>query len=239
MSKPAPAPVDLYLQRAFALGSSASAQDLYNEWAAGYDKDLNSASYASPRRCVEVVLRALSSTPSSSSLLSSGSNDKNSTSNSFKTLRILDAGCGTGLVGECFARSPLGEISDIDGVDLSTGMLDVARAKGVYRDLETADLNVRNGIKREDAEYDVVVCVGTLTKGHVGPAVFKEFVRLVKGGGEGLVVATVHGGVWEDGGYRAEVERLEKDGEVRADVEEFGIVEGESSSGKMVVLRRC
>lgn len=230
MSKPAP--VDLYLQRAFALGSSASAQDLYNEWAAAYDKDLNSASYASPRRCVEVVLRALSST------ISSGSND-NSSSNQLKTLKILDAGCGTGLVGECFARSPLGKISVIDGVDLSTGMLDVARAKGVYRDLETADLNVANGIRREDAEYNVVVCVGTLTKGHVGPAVFKEFVRLVKGGGEGLVVATVHGGVWEDGGYRAEVERLEKDGEVRADVEEFGIVEGESSSGKMVVLRRC
>lgn len=73
----------------------------------------------------------------------------------------------------------------------------------------------------------------------VGPEVFKEFVRLVKGDGKGLVVATVHGGVWDDGGYRAEVERLEKAGEVTADVEEFGIVEGESSSGKMVVLRRC
>lgn len=227
MSKPAP--VDLYLQRAFALGSSASAQDLYNEWAAAYDKDLNSASYASPRRCVESVLRALSSTSSPGSNGDSSSNP----------LKILDAGCGTGLVGECFARSPLGEISVVDGVDLSTGMLDVARAKGVYRDLETADLNIPHGIKRGDAEYDVVVCVGTLTKGHVGPEVFKEFVRLVKGDGKGLVVATVHGGVWDDGGYRAEVERLEKAGEVTADVEEFGIVEGESSSGKMVVLRRC
>lgn len=226
MSKPAP--VDLYLQRAFALGSSASAQDLYNEWAAAYDKDLNSASYASPRRCVEAVLRALSSTSSLSS-----------NADSSDPLKILDAGCGTGLVGECFARSPLGEISVVDGVDLSTGMLDVARVKGVYRDLETADLNIPHGIKRGDAEYDVVVCVGTLTKGHVGPEVFKEFVRLVKGDGKGLVVATVHGGVWDDGGYRAEVERLEKAGEVTADVEEFGIVEGESSSGKMVVLRRC
>lgn len=226
-----PAPVDLYLQRAFALGSSASAQDLYDEWAAGYDKDLNSASYASPRRCVEAVLKALSSP-----LLLSGSNG-DSNSNSSK-LNILDAGCGTGLVGECLARSPLGEISAIDGVDLSIGMLDVARGKGVYRDLETADLNVPRGIKRGDAEYDVVVCVGTLTKGHVGPAVFTEFVRLVKGGGEGLVVATVHGSVWEEMGYRAEVDRLEKEGVVRADVEEFGIVENESSSGKMVVLRR-
>ena len=54
--------------------------------------------------------------------------------------------------------------------------------------------------------YDVVVCVGTLTHGHVGPAAFGEFVRLARPGG--TIVATVLDDIWDSGGYRAEVDRL-------------------------------
>ena len=41
--------------------------------------------------------------------------------------RILDAGCGTGLQGELLH---LAGYSDIVGIDMSKGMLDVARSKG-------------------------------------------------------------------------------------------------------------
>lgn len=208
---------DQYLQRAYALAGSSEAQSLYDEWAGIYDTDLNATGYASPQRCVEAVV-------------------KNISSSSSQKLRILDAGCGTGLVGDCLAQSPLAQKFVLDGVDISAGMLAAARNKGVYRELETANLNER--IDRPDGSYDVVVCVGTLTKGHVGPGVLAEFARLtVK---SGLIVATVHDEVWESGGYKAEVERLQDVGTVQiVSTDEFGILKEASTGGTMVVLKRA
>ena len=51
----------------------------------------------------------------------------------------LDLGCGTGLVADRFA----GLYDAIDGVDLSPKMIDMARAKGRYRDLAAGDISER------------------------------------------------------------------------------------------------
>jgi predicted TPR repeat methyltransferase len=51
--------------------------------------------------------------------------------------RILDAGCGTGLVGEILKCKGF---DDVVGIDFSPSMLDQAAEKGVYRSLELADL---------------------------------------------------------------------------------------------------
>ncbi|KAH8168916.1 methyltransferase domain-containing protein [Sarocladium implicatum] len=207
-----------FLQRAYALDGTSEAKTLYDEWAGGYDTDLTQAGYASPRRSVEAIVKNLSPDSFSS-----------------EKLEILDAGCGTGLVGDCLARSPLANKFALDGIDLSSGMLATAREKGIYRYLSTADLNEKIG--KPDGSYNVIVCVGTLTKGHVGPKVFAEFARLTAK--QGLIVATVHGEIWESGGYRAEVEKLRDTGEVKVvSTDEFGILEEESEGGRMVVLRK-
>ncbi|KAI1150391.1 S-adenosyl-L-methionine-dependent methyltransferase [Nemania diffusa] len=216
----APARSAQYLERAYALSGTAAAQRLYDEWAGAYDADNTGKGYASPRRCVEAVIRHLPIPPSLPPT---------------KQLRILDAGCGTGLVGASLSRSALAGRFALDGVDLSAGMLAVAAAKGVYGDLRTADLNA--GIEGGDGSYDVVMCVGTLTKAHVGPGVLVEFARLTAKGG--LVAATVHDEVWESGGYRAEVERLRDVGAVEiVSTEAFGILEEANTGGRMVVLRK-
>ena len=49
---------------------------------------------------------------------------------------VLDLGCGTGLMGQAI-RPHAGQLS---GVDLSAGMLRQARAKGIYDQLEKADI---------------------------------------------------------------------------------------------------
>lgn len=209
--------IDPYLERAYALRGNADAQSLYDEWAGVYDSTNDEVGYASPRRSVEALIDNISS-PSSAG-----------------KLRIFDAGCGTGLVGDCLARSSLAEKFVLDGVDLSAGMLALARKKGVYRDLETADLNER--IPQPDESYDAVVCVGTLTKGHVGPKVLGEFARLTAK--SGLVVATVHSEIWESGGFKAEVEGLHAEGTVEiVSTDEFGILEEKSTGGRMVVLKK-
>jgi predicted TPR repeat methyltransferase len=79
-------------------------------------------------------------------------------------LDILDAGCGTGLCGPLlrpFARR-------LDGVDLSPGMLEKARAAGHYDELAEAELTAF--IAHKPARYDVIACADTLCYfGDLGP----------------------------------------------------------------------
>jgi len=64
---------------------------------------------------------------------------------------ILDAGCGTGLAGLRFR--PLA--ARLDGVDLSPKMIEKARERKIYDDLEVADLVAATGGR--PARYDVIV----------------------------------------------------------------------------------
>ncbi|NMO89304.1 class I SAM-dependent methyltransferase [Actinomycetospora sp. TBRC 11914] len=168
------------LDRAYALADADEARALYDEWADSYDDDLSddSQGYVAPELAAAAVADA------------AGVDGE-----------ILDAGCGTGLVGVALASRGA---RTIDGVDLSPGMLAKAKETGVYRRLAPADLSRALPVPAD--AYDVVVCVGTLTHGHVGPGAFGEFVRLARPGG--VIVATVLDDIWDSGGYRAEVDRL-------------------------------
>lgn len=170
------------IERAYSLADADEARALYDEWAGSYDEELaaDSQGYVAPVVAAETVADVV------------GVDGE-----------ILDAGCGTGLVGVALAARGA---RTIDGVDLSPGMLEKATATGAYRRLAPADLS--RPLPVEADSYDVVVCVGTLTHGHVGPAAFGEFVRLARPGG--VIVATVLDDIWDSGGYRAEVDRLEQ-----------------------------
>lgn len=204
-----------YLQRAYKLKDADEARDLYDEWATSYDHDLHASDYESPQRTVDAVVANISDIAG--------------------TTQILDAGCGTGLVGECFAKSKLAGRCTIDGNDLSKSMLEVARAKGVYQDLEVANLNEPLG--HPDGSYHVITCTGTLTKGHVGAKVFREFARVTSKGG--IIVATVHDEIFESNGYKSEVDSLAARNIVEVvSTDDFGIVKGQTKGGRMVVLRK-
>ena len=181
-----------FISRATAIAADENVQQLYNDWATNYDRDIGDESqdYVAPALAALAVLRSLGTTTIGSDIA------------------VLDAGCGTGLVGVELAR--LGA-RVIDGVDLSPGMLDVARRTGAYRSLEPADLSKPLSI--DSGKYDVVTCVGTLTQGHVGPEAFAEFVRVTKKGG--LVVATVRETVWRELGFDVELQRLVAEGKVQ------------------------
>ena len=78
---------------------------------------------------------------------------------------MLDAGCGTGLSGIAL-RDAVGPATVIDGIDISTGMLEVAGKAGAYRTLTPA--NLAEVLEIDTDTYDAVTCIGTLTAGHVG-----------------------------------------------------------------------
>ena len=71
-------------------------------------------------------------------------------------LALLDAGCGTGLCGPLVAKYA----AKLEGVDLSGGMLEQARARGIYDALNEEELT-QFLAARHDA-YDVILSADTL-----------------------------------------------------------------------------
>jgi SAM-dependent methyltransferase len=80
--------------------------------------------------------------------------------------RILDIGCGTGLVAARLKEVRADLV--IDGVDISPEMLSVARDKKLYNALYEADLTA--DLSGLPTDYAAIISAGTFTHGHLGPA---------------------------------------------------------------------
>jgi predicted TPR repeat methyltransferase len=156
----------------------------YDEWAQSYDTDMALVGYRHPSIGVALMSR----------YLPAGEGP------------VLDAGAGTGLVGEVLAV--LG-YHDLEALDASQGMLDVAGSKGVYRHLHHAFLG--QSLPFEDAHFAAAISTGTFTAGHVGVEGLPELFRVVRP--RGLVVLSVKVTVW-DGGFGEEVERRAGEGTI-------------------------
>lgn len=96
--------------------------------------------------------------------------------------RVADLGCGTGRTGAWLKGRGVGEI---DGVDLSPGMLEAARGRGVYSSLregEVGDTGLGSGA------YDLVVsCLVDEHLADLGPH-YAEAVRLARPEGRFVLV---------------------------------------------------
>lgn len=172
------------LRRVYALdGDKEETRRVYAEWAEQYDRDtLDGMGYVAPG----LVAKEMSGLVA-------------------KDAKVLDAGCGTGLAGVELKK--LG-FSNIDGIDLSGEMLEVAREKGAYDKLAEADMTVP--LEIADDSYDAVISVGVFTSGHVKPKALDELARVTRKGGQ--IAVTVHEKVWEADGYPDYLAEMEKRG---------------------------
>ncbi|XP_071476624.1 methyltransferase-like protein 27 [Diadema antillarum] len=141
---------------------------LYDDWAeeGSYDKIHEDAGYKGPT----AVARKLDT------LLG----DK-------KNARILDAGAGTGLVGEELCKSGF---TNICAVDPSQKLLDVCKSKGCYTELIKSFIGPTPLLLKDDS-FDAAVSSGAFLAGHCDGSSLKELVRLVKPGGL-IVIAMRH-----------------------------------------------
>lgn len=73
-------------------------------------------------------------------------------------LRVLDLGCGTGLVGVAFCDLANG--GPMDGIDLAPKMLEAAKARGIYRNLVLGDLE--NELFAPGPQYDLILAADTM-----------------------------------------------------------------------------
>ena len=147
--------------------------EVYRDWAKKYDYDNDH------------VLGTVSQ-PKSVNLLTTRLKDK--------TAKIIDVGCGTGLVGNYLKTK--GFIY-FDGIDISEDMLEIAKSRG-YRNLFLGSLN--NRLPVLDNAYDIAMCVGVFTHGHVSSEGFNELCRIVKPGG--YICFTINEGVFEKYGFK-------------------------------------
>jgi predicted TPR repeat methyltransferase len=86
-----------------------------------------------------------------------------------KTIKILDAGCGTGYVAEVLSKL---NYKNITGIDFSEEMLAIARSKKIYKKLMCQSLNEK--IELRSKQFELIICTGVLTSGHVGPSAINE-----------------------------------------------------------------
>lgn len=161
---------DGHLGAVYGAGSPAEVAALYDAWAATYDAEMARAGYRHPAIGMALLARHL---PRGAG-------------------PVLDAGAGTGLVGEW-----LGLIGypRIEALDISEGMLAVARAKGVYTAFHCLALG--GALPFADGAYAGVISTGVFTTGHVGAEALPELIRICRPGG--VIVLTVKEALWAAG----------------------------------------
>ncbi|MFN4157162.1 MAG: class I SAM-dependent DNA methyltransferase [Gemmobacter sp.] len=141
----------------------------YDAWAETYEAEMRAAGYRHP----SIVLALLSRH------LPAGAGP------------VLDAGAGTGLIGEWL---PIMGYPEAEALDLSEGMLAVAASKGVYARLHRVALG--GPLPFADGHFAGIVSAGVFTTGHVGAEALPELFRVARAGG--VIVLTVKMPLWED-----------------------------------------
>lgn len=161
----------------------------YDLWAACYDADIGRVEdYLAPIATAKVASAHLE-----------------------KDARILDAGAGTGLSGQALHDAGF---SNLTGLDFAARMLEVAAAKGVYRETLVADLSRRTAL--DDDAFDAVVTVGTTSQ--IPAEGLRDYVRVTRPGGRIIIANWVQ--AWIHRGYAAIQAEFERAG--RLDLIEKG-----------------
>ncbi len=119
---------------------------------------------------------------------------------------VLDAGCGTGLVGQALRHA--GYDGALFGVDLSPDSVALASERGVYDEVVVGDLQQR--LRHDDDSMDAVVCAGVLTYIPDVAAICGEFCRITRPGG--IVVLTQRDDLWRERRCNEILDSLERDG---------------------------
>jgi len=152
------------LEKVYAAQTDEDRREAYNEWAKDYDKDVTEFGIQLPYvgACVFAKFVEIGTKP------------------------ILDAACGTGM--HSMPLKMMG-YQGFHGIDISDGMLAIAKEREVYDSLQRMVLGKR--LDFPDDQFPVTYAIGALAPGNAPPESLDEFVRVTKSGG--LVIWSTHG----------------------------------------------
>jgi SAM-dependent methyltransferase len=168
------------VQAVFAATNPEELAVNYDKWAMNYESDLKG--HAGPEDAAEQFLNYVN-----------------------KSARILDAGCGTGLVGQLLSERGY---SHIEGLDLSLGMLEQAKQKGCYQGFY--QLALGEPLTIESDSFDAIVSVGVFVMGHAKSNSFDELIRITKP--KGHIIFTLRPEFYENTDFKTTMQRLETEG---------------------------
>ena len=169
-----------WLKTVYSETSSLKLNKHYKKWSNSYDQDMKEWGYAYPVQLKKILNKNLKLK---------------------KGIKILDAGCGTGYVAEALIEL---KFKNIVGIDFSRAMLEIAKQKKIYSRLIYQSLN--ETIKLRSNQFELVVCTGVLTSGHVGPNSIQELIRVVKP--QGYFVCSIAESIFKKNGFKKEIENL-------------------------------
>lgn len=161
---------DGFLAAVYQAKGTKAVAELYNNWAATYDAEMAAAGYRHPSIALALVARHL---PKGAAPL-------------------LDAGAGTGLIGQWLQ---IMGYPHIEALDISEGMLAVAKTKGCYTAFHVFGLG--GPLPFADGQFAGIVSTGVFTSGHVGVEGLAELIRSCATGG--IIVLTVKSTLWQAG----------------------------------------
>ena len=184
---------------------------LYDEWAGDYNRDLiNEYGYIAPSITV----------------------NKFNILHPNKNIKIIDVGCGTGLVGK--ELSKLGYLN-VDGYDISPEMLKIAKKLGVYKELKQTDFNKQPFTPSKT--YDALICVGSFGYGALDPKAIKNLVALVRS--EGMIFIFMNSEPFNSQNYQEYIVKLEKQSlwSVKS-IDEYNYMNKLDRPGKLIIATK-
>lgn len=144
------------LHKVYASGSPEQTSAIYDGWSSDYEQHMRGSGYSHPAMVAAMLARH--QPPGGDP--------------------VLDAGTGTGMMGEILTA--LG-YPNIAGFDASEGMLARAAAKNIYQDLRIGLLG--EPLDYEDDNFAATVAAGVFTQGHAPLDGLDELVRATRPGG--------------------------------------------------------
>mgnify|MGYP006100209655 FL=1 len=201
-----------WLKTVYSETSSLELNKHYKKWSNRYDQDMQEWGYAYPVQLKKILKENLRIK---------------------KNIKILDAGCGTGYVAEALVEL---KFKNIVGIDFSQAMLEIAKQKKIYSKLICQSLNEK--IKLRSNQFELVICTGVLTSGHVGPDSIKELIRVVKPCG--YFICSIAESIFKKNGFKKEIENLSELAKMEFVSEQFIALPKNKNSAKsrMYILQK-
>ncbi|XP_076460561.1 methyltransferase-like protein 27 [Babylonia areolata] len=158
LEKEAVEAINFYIKPGIGAERSVKA---YDDTSDNYDQYVNAFQYAGPQQVAKTI----------SSLYPEQSQRE--------SVRILDVAAGTGLVGVEMHKEGF---RNMDALDPSQGMLNVASRRGIYGRLFTEYIDDKE-LPIEKDSYDSMVICGGMGENQIPCSALHEMIRLVKPGG--------------------------------------------------------
>ncbi len=149
---------DRFLQKAEASQTNEDLAEYYNAWAPNYEEDSLQFGYHRVAAVVASLIRRYVEPDEG---------------------KILDAGAGTGMLGDILA---LIGYKGLVAIDISPGMLEEARKKKIYQEIRKMLVDAQMDFPPD--KFAAVVAMGVFTAGcHIPPESFYEFIRITRPSG--------------------------------------------------------